>query len=133
VTTTDDQAAVPDRLPLLDAFMTELAPTDEPLRDVTAVLVQHQTGSIVPMLKALAVMGLDLNRAFLVDIPYSRHRAVVEAVCRLGVPDGNLAGGHYRLDDSPQRYQLGRVAELLRRLRQRVPPEQRVLVLDDGA
>lgn len=49
--------------------MAELAPTDEPLRDVTAVLVQHQTGSIVPMLKALAVMGLDLNRAFSVDIP----------------------------------------------------------------
>jgi S-adenosylhomocysteine hydrolase len=128
-----DQAAVPDRLPLLDAFMAERAPTDEPLRDVTAVLVQHQTGSIVPMLKALAVMGLDLNRAFFVDIPYSTHSAVVEVVRRLGVPDRNLAGGHYRLDDSLSGYQLGRVAELLRRLRQRVPPEQRVLVLDDGA
>jgi len=122
-------AGVPDRLPLLDAFLAERAPAGAPLRDTTAVLVQHHTGSIVPMLRTLAALGLDLNRTFLVDIPYSTHSAVVEAVRRLGVPDGNIAGGRYRLDDALRRHQLRRVTDLLGRLR----PGRRVLVLDDGA
>jgi hypothetical protein len=47
---------IPNRLPMLDALVAERA-DDAPLCGVTAVIIQHQLGSIVPMVQALFALG----------------------------------------------------------------------------
>ncbi len=123
---------IPERLPLLDLLLAERPVGDRPLEDVTAILVQHHRGSLVPKLRTLFRLGLDPRHTFLVDIPYSTNPAVIAAVRALGVPADNLAKHEYRLDQPFAPCQLRRVSQLLDVVRQGAT-DGRVLVLDDGA
>ena len=62
---------VPDELPLLRALVDEWVGGGKPLKGVTAVLIQHQLGSMVPTVHALFELGLDPERTYFVDIPYT--------------------------------------------------------------
>ena len=124
---------VPDELPLLRALVDEWAGGAKPLKGVTAVLIQHQLGSMVPTVRALFELGLDPERTYYVDIPYTANATVREALEDLGLPGANFAPSDYTLEQPYLRYQRRRVQELIGRLRQHVGPDDPVLVLDDGA
>jgi len=124
---------VPDGLPLLDAFVEEGPGDGYRLSATAAVLIQHQLGSIVPMTRALLSLGLDPGNLYWVDIPYSANRRVAERLVELGIPSENFAPADYDLEKPYAGYQLTRVTRLVRRLQQRLGPDDRLLVLDDGA
>ena len=124
---------VPDELPLLRALVDEWAGGREPLKGITAVLIQHQLGSMVPTVRTLFELGLDPKRTYFVDIPYTANATVREALEALGIPGANFAASDYTLEQQYLRYQRRRVQELIGRLRQQVGPDDPVLVLDDGA
>jgi S-adenosylhomocysteine hydrolase len=123
---------VPTQLPLLDALVAERADA-EPLRGVTAVLIQHQLGSIVPMVGALFALGLEPGRTLFVDIPYSANAEVREALQRIGLPPANFASGTYHLDQPYAKFQRRRVQNLAADVLAELSADDPLLVLDDGA
>jgi S-adenosylhomocysteine hydrolase len=123
---------VPGRLPLLDALVAERA-DGAPLRGVTAVLIQHQLGSIVPMVEALFELGLEPERTFFVDIPYTANADVRAALESIGLPPENFTPSDYDLEQPYGRYQRRRVQTLAGGMLAELEPDDRLLVLDDGA
>jgi hypothetical protein len=53
---------VPDELPLLRALVDGWAGRSDRLHGVSAVLIQHQLGSMVPTVRTLFELGLDQKR-----------------------------------------------------------------------
>jgi hypothetical protein len=78
--------ALPTELPLLTALVADWAGARRPLTGVTAVLIQHQLGSIVPMVRALLALGLEPERTYFIDIPYTANATVRAALEGLGIP-----------------------------------------------
>jgi hypothetical protein len=52
----------------------------KPLKNVTALLFQHQLTNHVPQTKALIDLGLDPRKIYWVDIPYTSHKSIRKAV-----------------------------------------------------
>jgi S-adenosylhomocysteine hydrolase len=123
---------VPARLPLVDALVGEHV-DGAPLLGVTAVLIQHQLGSIVPMVQALLALGLDPRRTFFVDIPYTTNDEVREALEQLGLPASNFTPSAYDLEQPYAAYQRRRVQDLAVDVLGELGPDDPLLVLDDGA
>ena len=128
----DDQK-IPERLPLLDEYLKEHAAGKTPLTGVTAVLIQHQMGSQVRMAEGLIRLGLDPNRIYWVDIPYTANAAVRRALEGLGIPSENFSRPSYHLGKPYAAYQRRRVQELFSKLRKSLGPKDRLLILDDGS
>src|SRR4051794_37887095 len=63
--------AIPERLPLVDAFVRERLEPGYRIDVDATVMIQHQLGSIVPLTRVLISLGVDPKRLFWVDIPYS--------------------------------------------------------------
>lgn len=124
---------IPDRLPLLDAFVAERLPPDYRIDVDATVMIQHQLGSIVPLTEALIALGADPRRMYWVDIPYSANATVAARLAGLGIPEANFAAADYTLEQPYAAYQHRRVTELVAELRQRFGRDARLLVLDDGA
>jgi S-adenosylhomocysteine hydrolase len=124
---------IPDELPLLRALVEEWAGGGRPLAGVTAVLIQHQLGSMVPTVRTLLELGLDPARTQLIDIPYTANATVREALEALGIPAGNFAPSTYTLEVPYAPYQRRRVQALIGRLRSEIATDEPLLVLDDGA
>jgi S-adenosylhomocysteine hydrolase len=125
--------AVPERLPLLDAFLARRASREPPLAGVTAVLIQHQLGSVVPMTRALLELGLEARRTHFVDIPYTANPVVRQHLEALGIPRENFAPSAFNLEQPYAAYQRRRVQTLITALRASLAPTDRVLVVDDGS
>jgi len=123
---------IPDRLPLLDAFVAERAES-APLAGVSAVLIQHQLGSIVPMVRALLSLGLEPDRVFFVDIPYSANAEVRVALEGLCLQKAHFASGSYDLSQPYAAFQRRRVQDIAAGMLGELRPNDPLLVLDDGA
>jgi hypothetical protein len=123
---------IPDSLPLLDAFVAERV-AEAPLQGVTAVLIQHQLGSIVPMVRAFLALGLEPERTYFVDIPYTANAQVRAALERLGLPEEHFAPGAYNLELPYAAYQRRRVQDLAAGVLGELASNDPLLVLDDGA
>ena len=130
--TVEIQQDIPERLPLLDAFLESRTGANEPLQDVTAVLIQHQLGTQVAMVRALMELGLDAARIHFVDIPYTANATVRAELEKLGIPAGNLVVSDYRLTQAYAPYQRRRVQALAGDLLDR-DSDDPLLVLDDGS
>ena len=124
---------VPKRLPLLDAFLAEHAPASRPLSNTTAILIQHQLGSLIPLTRALIGLGLDPERTYCIDIPYTANATVREGLLQLGIPRGYFAKATYHLAKPYASYQRQRVQRLLSTLRKELNAKDRLLVMDDGS
>src|SRR5882724_8736577 len=77
-------------MPLLADFVRRREPA-QPLRGVTALLIQHQLGNQAPQVEALIRLGLEPKKITWLDIPYtssSRFRSVI--IERLGIPEENF-------------------------------------------
>ncbi|HEX5087321.1 MAG TPA: NAD-binding protein [Nocardioides sp.] len=69
------------QLPLLDDYRRHHARAD--LSAHNLLVIQHQLGTTVPLVQALIDDGIDPNRTWFVDIPYSTHPDVREALLQL--------------------------------------------------
>ncbi len=124
----DDSVA--REMPILERYV-EQHRRERPLRGATALLIQHQLGNHFLEAKALLDLGLDHRRLFWIDVPYTSHAVVRDALRELDIPRENLMVHDYHLLDRYPAYHLGRVQEMLRRLGKMHPSP--LLVLDDGA
>jgi hypothetical protein len=115
------------------ALVEEWACGTRPFAGVTAVLIQHQLGSMVPAVRGLLELGLDPARTHFIDIPYTANAAVREALEALGIPAANFAPSSYTLEVPYAPYQRRRVQDLIGRLHSELAPGDPLLVLDDGA
>ena len=117
-------------MPILDRWL-ERAAQEQPLRGVTALLIQHQLGNQVPQARGLIELGLDPRNLYWIDIPYTSSPIVRGALMDLGIPSGNLIVGDYRLLQDYAPFQRLRVQRFLRDLAS--DPPERLVVLDDGS
>lgn len=72
---------IPRQLPLLDAYRQHHGGVD--LSEHSLLVIQHQLGTTLPLVGALIDDGIDADRTWFVDIPYSTHLEVREALLRL--------------------------------------------------
>src|SRR5213082_1023810 len=116
-------------MPLLKDLVDDCK-ASQPLRGVTALLIQHQLGNQGPQVDALMRLGLDPRKTIWLDIPYTSsapfRRAVGE---RHHIPAKNFRVSTYRILEPYGSYQFRRTQEILAILL-RNPPDK-LLVLDD--
>ena len=124
---------IPDRLPLLDAYIEEHVRGKAPLAGVTAVLIQHQLGSQVRMVEALIRLGIEPGKIYWVDIPYTANPIVRKALQGLEIPPENFSRNSYHLGKPYAPYQRQQVQKLFSRLRTSLGPKDHLLILDDGS
>ncbi len=124
---------VPDRLELIDDLLRERFEGQRPLEGITALFMQHQLGSVVPMVKAFFHLGLDPKRLFWIDIPYTANATVRRAVQRLGVPAGNFLPGRFGLTKKYAPYMRARVQRAIIDLSRWLTRDDKLLVMDDGS
>jgi|GEM_PF-2618999 len=122
---------IPDSLPTLDAI-SGIPGYKGRFEKYDALFIQHHLASLVPEVKAMASCGLDLQRAWFVDIPYSTSREVVD---RLKTGMANPRQMSKAFNDPLADYahaQSARVAFMLQGMMERPRPRP-LLVIDDGA
>jgi hypothetical protein len=121
-------SAPPRSLPLLGALRHRF-PGPGAFTDLDTLFVQHHLGPFTVRLQVMREDGLDMERAWFVDIPYSTCPAARAAAHR-GCPPGHTV----ELFDDPlapyAETQLARVLVLLRDLA--IEKRGRLLVVDDG-
>ncbi len=121
----------PESLSLLEALQPRLKET-KPFENNDVLFIQHHLGPFLGRLKAMMARGMDPNRAWFVDIPYSTNHTVVEKLDGLGFPVNQRAT---RFDEPLSDYgaaQANRVSSLMAALEKREDPRP-LLVIDDGA
>jgi S-adenosylhomocysteine hydrolase len=125
--------AVPtlDEMPLLRTFV-EGRKFSQPLKGVTALLIQHQLGNQGPQVQALVELGLDPKKIHWLDIPYTSSELFRRTMQdRHGIPERNFWVHRCGVLQPYASYQFIRTHDAFLRFLRR-PPEQ-LLVLDDGA
>lgn len=124
-------STLPENLPLLDD-MRRAFPDPEPFVDLDVLFIQHHLGPFVPRLKAMFASGLEPERCWFVDIPYSTNTFARASLIEGGCPKEQAT----RLFSDPledySTSQSWRVAFLLQKLANRKNPGH-LLVIDDGA
>jgi S-adenosylhomocysteine hydrolase len=126
-----DRVETLDAMPLLRQFVDQHK-ARQPLRGVTALLIQHQLGNQGPQIQAMMELGLQPELTYWLDIPYtsSRHfRVTVQR--RHGIPKENFWVSKYSVLGRYPEYQLRRTQKVVEHFLLR-PPEK-LIVLDDGA
>ena len=119
-------------LPLLKELVECFKPS-QPFRDRTALLIQHQCANHYAQAMALMELGIEPDRLFWIDIPYSSHQEVRERLVKRGVPRPNFANsGDYQTLQPFDPYMRSRVEKRVGSLLAHAPREA-LLVLDDGA
>jgi hypothetical protein len=127
---TQNSFQIPDRLPLLERYEAR-----RPSRDAFAghdvVFIQHHLGPLLPRLEAMVRAGLDPQRCWFVDIPYS-----TSTVVRGELGNRFPLGEELPLFEEPvvpyDHAQENRVHKILLRVAKRKDPKP-LLVIDDGA
>jgi hypothetical protein len=77
--------AIPDSLPLLDLFRNVRGAAD--FGSVDLLVIQHQLGTNVPLVRAFVADGVPEGRMWHVDIPYSTNRQAHAAFVALSGED----------------------------------------------
>ena len=131
-------------LPLVE-MVVDMFKDEEPLKDWTGLLFQHQLGTTVAMVQGMQDLGLNLKDTWWVDIPYTSHKEVRDAVVTMGMPWDHFMTSQKSAPVSrhfaPQEpyeilapyapYQRNRAFEMYEFLCR--DPEKKLLVIDDGA
>lgn len=124
-------AAPPENLPLLDEMRKEL-PDGNPFVGVDALFIQHHLGPFIPRLKAMFAGGLNPERCWFIDIPYSTNMVARTCLMDTGCRETQTT----RIFSDPlEDYSISqswRVALLLGKVANRKNPRP-LLVVDDGA
>lgn len=124
---------LPDTLPLLDAFR-RANPVPNAFANLDVLFIQHHLGPLIPRIRAMADDGLDLDRCWFVDIPYSTNGRVRQELRKLGCDEDRMTR---EFDDPLAPYlpsQIGRTKRLITQfLQARVDIDRDLLVVDDGA
>jgi glutamate racemase len=121
----------PENLLLLQKLRHRLQ-ENKPFANIDVLFIQHHLGPLIGRLHSMIECGLDPNRSWFVDIPYSTNTEVVEKLGELGFP---LHQRTARFDDPLSNYdfsQAQRVLSLMEAFAKREDPRP-VLVIDDGA
>jgi len=121
----------PENLSLLEGLQDRLR-NNKPFANVDVLFIQHHLGPFIGRLHAMIESGLDLNRTWFVDIPYSTNQDVVEKLVELGFSERQMS---VRFNDPLEIYdsaQAQRVSSLMERIAEREDPRP-LLVVDDGA
>jgi hypothetical protein len=121
----------PQNLALLEELQHRLRKT-KPFANIDVLFIQHHLGPFIGRLHSMIASGLDPDRSWFVDIPYSTNSNVVEKLGQLGFPAHQRTP---RFDDPLSNYgsaQAQRVASLMEILAKREDPRP-LLVIDDGA
>src|SRR5437762_2109879 len=95
----DDAIPTLEQMPILADFVRRHK-ASQPLRGVTALLIQHQLCNQAPQAEALIALGLKPSNILWLDIPYTsspRFRSVVGD--RLKIPERNFWVHRYRVLD----------------------------------
>jgi S-adenosylhomocysteine hydrolase len=124
---------VPERLELIDDLLKERFASARPFEGVTALFMQHQLGSMVPMVEAFVRLGLDPRRLFWIDIPYTSNATVRAAVRKLGVPARNFLPGKFNLTKKYVPYMRSRVVRAIAEFSRWLERDDKLLVMDDGS
>jgi hypothetical protein len=104
----------------------------KPFVGVTALFIQHQLGNQIPQTSAMIELGLNPEKLFWLDVPYTSNAKVREALIRLGIPRRNFfVTNDYWVLDAYTPYQRRRVQTIIKDFLS--DPPDRLLVLDDGA
>lgn len=121
----------PENLSLLEELQDCLRET-KPFANIDVLFVQHHLGPFIGRLNAMIASGLDPDRSWFVDIPYSTNAEVAKKLGELGF---SLHQRAMRFDDPLSNYgsaQAQRVSSLMEILAKRKDPRP-LLVIDDGA
>jgi len=95
----------PENLSLLEELQHRLRKT-KPFANIDVIFIQHHLGPFIGRLHAMIASGLDPNRTWFVDIPYSTNPVVVGKLGELGF---SVQQRTERFDDPLSRYGSGRV------------------------
>lgn len=121
-----------DALPLLREFV-DLFKKLQPLRNCTALLIQHQCADHYAQALALIELGIQPEKLFWIDIPYSSHKEVRRRLHKIGIQKSNFyTSDGYRILRPFAPYMRSRVEKVVRFLLAHSPREK-LLVLDDGS
>jgi len=121
---------IPPQQPLVQALVDDYRDR-QPLRGITALLIQHQLGNHVFQTQALIDLGLDARKIYWIDIPYTSTPAVRDALMALGIPADNLFTHQLKLFDCYATEQRRRVHAVAQHFIEN--PPDKLLVLDDGS
>lgn len=105
---------------------------DKPFSNVDVLFIQHHLGSFIGNLNAMKASGLNPDRAWFIDIPYSTNTDVVDKLSDLDFSKDQMTTP---FDDPLSSYsdaQERRVSNLMQALEEREDPRP-LLVIDDGA
>ena len=120
-----------ENLSLLEELQHRLRES-KPFANIDVLFIQHHLGPFIGRLHAMIASGLDSNRTWFVDIPYSTNPDVFEKLGELGF---SVQQRTARFDDPLSNYgsaQAQRVSSLMDDLAKREDPRP-LLVIDDGA
>jgi hypothetical protein len=127
----NNDQSIPNSMPLLDKYV-ELHRKQQPFKDVTMLLIQHQLGNHVPQANALLELGLDPENLFWLDIPYTSTTVVREYLIKnFDIPLKNFSISSYQILERYAHYQRKRTQDMLRYFFNN--PPRHLIVLDDGA
>jgi hypothetical protein len=127
----DFPTSIPESLALLDFFAAKHA-TNTSFAGYDCIFIQHHLGSLVPKVKAITDCGLNIDRSWFVDIPYSTSRAVVDALIANGADVRQMSTEFSDPFSDYAHAQSARVAFMLHKIIERPQPRP-LLVIDDGA
>ncbi len=118
-------------LSLLEELQHRLRGT-KPFANIDVLFIQHHLGPFIGRLHAMIASGLEPNRTWFVDIPYSSNPDVIEELGELGFSVHQMTAP---FDDPLSNYgsaQARRVSSLMELFAKRKNPGP-LLVIDDGA
>src|SRR5512136_2617269 len=84
---------IPKHMPILDRWV-EMHRSSAPFKGVTALFIQHQFGNQIPQTQAMLKLGLEPERLFWLDIPYTSNALVRDVLMNMGIPHRNLIFAH---------------------------------------
>ena len=119
-------------MPILNKLV-EKYQDKQPFEGVTVLFLQHQLENQFAEASALIELGLDPNKLYWIDIPYTSHSVVREALLSLGIPQDHFYVHDCKLTTKYQDYQRKRVQGWIKDFLPKIGDDEQLLVLDDGA
>jgi S-adenosylhomocysteine hydrolase len=132
MTTIESTCKVRDRMPILNKLVDRYR-DQKPFQDVTVLYLQHQLENQFAEASAMIELGLDPKKLYWIDIPYTSHKVVRDAVMTIGVPQNNFFIHDCKLTTRYQDYQRKRVQDWIKDFLPKFQDGKKMLVLDDGA
>lgn len=126
----DIPTRIPSTLPLLDRYRRHFS-SPRAFVGLDVLFIQHHLAPWVPRVRAMLEDGLDADRCWFVDIPYSTHMRVRKELLLLGCRQEQMAIPHQDPLAPYTQAQLRRVEDIVLELARRRP--NKLLVVDDGA